>query len=162
MIIGVTADTHIPTRAKGLPEKLVEQFKKVDLILHAGDFVQKDVLEIFKAMARVEAVYGNMDEPALKRRLPDKKIVEIEGIKIGLVHGYNIPWDFVSKVPRNFGKEKLDCLVFGHTHIPRNERIGGILYFNPGSPTDTIFSTSNTFGILEVEGGYIKGKIIKI
>ena len=162
MIIAVLADTHIPTRAKELPKRLVERLEQVDLILHAGDFVHKQVYEMLAGTKKIEAVAGNMDEDALKIKLPSKKIIQIEGVRIGLVHGCDIPWDLVHRVPANFTKEKLDCIVYGHTHIPRNEKIGDRLYFNPGSPTDMIFSTTSTFGILEINGTDIKSEIVKI
>ena len=162
MIVGVIADTHIPTRAKELPEKLLKELRGVDLILHAGDFVEMEVLKTLEKIAKVEAVFGNMDEEGIKLKLPGRKIINVEEVKIGLVHGYDITWDIRKRVPNNFCKEEVNCIVYGHTHLARNEKIKGKLYFNPGSPTDQIFSTSNTFGILEIEGKKIKGKIIEI
>ena len=162
MIIGVISDTHIPTRAKKLPEKLLKSLQSVDLIIHAGDFIEIEVLKTLEKFAKVEAVFGNMDEEQIKIKLPGRKIIPVEEVKIGLVHGCDIPWDMNRRIPSNFCKEKVDCIVYGHTHLARNEEIDGRLYFNPGSPTDQIFSTSNTFGILEIEGKKIKGKIVEI
>jgi len=162
MIIGVIADTHIPTRAKELPKKLLKYLKGVDLILHAGDFVEIEVLKTLEKFAKVEAVFGNMDEEKMKLKLPGKKIIRVEEIKIGLVHGCDIAWDLKKRIPANFCEEEVNCVVYGHTHLAHNEEIKGKLYFNPGSPTDQIFSTSNTFGILEVTGKKIKGKIIEL
>lgn len=162
MIVGVIADTHIPTRAKKLPQKLLKSLKGVDLIIHAGDFVEMRILEKLEKIAKIEAVFGNMDEEEIKLKLPGRKIIQVEEVKIGIVHGSDIPWDMNKRVPNNFRKEKIDCVVFGHTHLPRNQEIEGKLYFNPGSPTDQIFSTSNTFGILKIEGKRIKGEIIEI
>ena len=123
MIICVIADTHIPTRAKELPEKLISELKKADLIIHAGDFVETEVLEMLEGIKKVEAVFGNMDEEELQMKLPGRKIIELEGIRIGIVHGCDICWDLTYRVPINFKDEKLDCVVYGHTHISRNERI---------------------------------------
>jgi len=162
MIIGVISDTHIPTRAKKLPEKLLKSLQSVDLIIHAGDFIEIEVLKTLEKFAKVEAVFGNMDEEVIKLKLPGRKIIQVEEVKIGLVHGYDIRWDINKRIANNFCKEKVDCIVYGHTHLARNEEIDGRLYFNPGSPTDQIFSTSNTFGILEIEGKRIKGKIVEI
>lgn len=162
MIVGVIADTHIPTRTRELPQKLLKQLRGIDLILHAGDFVEMGVLKTLEKIAKVEAVFGNMDEEEIKLKLPGKKIVQVEKVKIGLVHGSDIPWDVVRRIPSNFCKEEVNCIVYGHTHFARNEEIEGKLYFNPGSPTDQIFSTSNTFGILEIKGSKIKGRIIEL
>ena len=162
MIIGVIADTHIPSRAKELPEKLVNELRKVDLIIHAGDFVESEVLEMLEGIKKVEAVFGNMDEEQIKIKLPGTKIIELEGIKIGIVHGCDICWDLNHRVPINFKDEKLDCVVFGHTHVSKNERIGDRLFFNPGSPTDEIFISTKTFGILEIKNKKIEGRIIEL
>jgi uncharacterized protein len=162
MIIGVISDTHIPTRAKKLPPQLISQLKKVDLIIHAGDFVEIEILKMLEEINKVEAVFGNMDEEAIKLKLPGRKIIEVEEVKIAIVHGCDIPWDLRRRVPCNFCKGTIDCMVFGHTHLARNEEIGRRLYFNPGSPTDQIFATANTFGIIEVSGKKIKGKIIEL
>lgn len=162
MIIGVIADTHIPTRAKELPKKLIVQLKKVDLIIHAGDFVEIEVLKALEKINKVEAVFGNMDEEAIKLKLPGRKIIEVEDVRIAIVHGYDIPWDLNKKVPCNFCKGEINCIIFGHTHLARYKEIGRRVYFNPGSPTDQIFATANTFGILEISGKKIKGKIIEL
>ena len=162
MLIGVLSDTHIPTRAEKLPDKLIEQLKKVDLIIHAGDFVQIEVLEMLEKIAKVEAVFGNMDEEELKMKLPGKKVIEVEKVKIAIVHGCDIPWDVEKRVPCKCCKEKVDAIVYGHTHLAFNKKIGKILYFNPGSPTDQVFLSSNTFGLLEVHGKEIKGRIVEL
>jgi len=162
MIVGVLADTHIPARAKELPKKLLKSLEKVDLIIHAGDFVEMNVLMTLEKIAKVEAVFGNMDEEEIKLKLPGRKIIQVEKVRIGIVHGSDIPWDIEKRIPNNFCKEKLNCVIYGHTHFARNKEIDGRLYFNPGSPTDQIFSISNTFGILEIDGNKIKSRIIKI
>ena len=60
---------------------------EADLILHGGDFTAASVLDELRALGPpVEAVYGNMDEPALREVLPKERVVEVEGIRIGLVH----------------------------------------------------------------------------
>ena len=162
IVIGVIADTHIPTRAKELPKKLIKQLEKVDLILHAGDLVTTEILNMLERLNKTEAVFGNMDEEEIKIKLLGKKILEVGGMKIGLIHGCDIRWNLTHRVPDTFEDQKIDCLVYGHTHIARNERIGNRLYFNPGSPTDRIFTTASTYGILEIKNGKIEGRIIEL
>lgn len=159
--IGVVSDTHL-TSPKDLPEELVNAFSDVDLILHAGDLVSLAILEEFKRIGpRVYAVYGNMDPVEVKRVLPEKEIVEIAESRIGLTHGRGAPSNLMEVVKEKFKDEQLDCIVYGHAHAPRNEIRRGLLYFNPGSPTDKFFAPYNSYGILEVDKKII-GKIIRI
>ena len=159
--IGVTSDTHI-SGSTDLPKRLVEAFKKVDMVLHAGDLVSLSVLEKLKAIAsEVHAVWGNMDHRDVKLALPEKKIIEIGQFRIGLTHGRGAPFNLIDSVKEKFKDERIDCIVYGHSHSPRNEVSQGILYFNPGSPTDKFFAPYNSYGILEINKKVV-GKIVKI
>ncbi len=159
--IGVISDTHIYT-FKELPDNLVQALKKVDLILHAGDLMNVKILEGLKAIGpQVHAVWGNMDPPDLRRILPDAEIIQLKQFRIGLTHGWGAPFNLIETVKEKFRNEELDCIVYGHSHSPRNEVRQGILFFNPGSPTDKFFAAYNSYGILELNER-IAGKIIKI
>lgn len=163
MRIGVISDTHIPDRAKEIPKKVLEDFKSVDLILHAGDLVNLKVLDILRNLTKeVRVVWGNMDPPEVKKNLPEKQIISVENIRIGLTHGYGAASKLMDIVGDLFKDEKVDIIVFGHAHYPINENKNGILYFNPGSPTDKIFSPFNSYGILEIVGKHIKTNIIRL
>ena len=159
--IGVISDTHIFTN-ENLPKKLLDDFEHVDLVLHAGDLVNLSVLEQLKKVApTVKAVWGNMDPPEVRRALPDKEIITINQFRFGLTHGLGTPSNLITTVREKFKEERLDCIVFGHSHLPFNEIIQSVLYFNPGSPIDRFFAPYNSYGILEVDKKII-GKIIKI
>jgi putative phosphoesterase len=163
MRIGVISDTHIPDRAKKIPPQILEDFKNVDLVLHAGDLVDSGALKELKTVCRdVRAVRGNMDHPEAKDALPEKLVMEIEKHRVGLAHGYGAPPKLIELVTKIFEKDKVDIIVFGHSHYPINEVRNGILYFNPGSPTDKIFSPYNSYGIIEIKGVKAEGKIIKL
>ena len=84
--VAVIADTHLPRGGRRLPEECVRTLERADLIVHAGDFVALSVLEELRALGPVRAVYGNMDEPALRESLPKELVVEVETARIGLVH----------------------------------------------------------------------------
>ncbi|MDY6930590.1 MAG: metallophosphoesterase family protein [Halobacteriota archaeon] len=159
MRIGVVSDTHIPVRAKKLPDELTSGLKDVDLILHAGDFEESSALKALRDICDVKAVHGNMDSLALKEQLPEKLVLEVEGYKIGLTHGFGSPTGLEERLRERF--DKIDVLVYGHTHRPMNEFVDGTLFFNPGSPTDMIFAPFKSFGILEI-GSEIRAEIIKI
>jgi len=157
--IGVISDTHIPKTALDLPEAVYKAFEKVDMIFHAGDLVEIDLLEKLQQIAPTHAVCGNMDMSELRAVLPEKKVIKIENFRIGLIHGYGPPGRVSTLIAKEF--TKVDAVVFGHTHSPFNEKINNTLFFNPGSPTDKIFAPYNSYGILQV-GSKITGKIIRI
>jgi hypothetical protein len=159
MIIGVLSDTHIPMKAKNLPEVILNKFKEVDLIIHAGDFTSIEVLEQLQKFSKVEAVCGNMDNPQIREILPSKKIIEVLGLKIGIIHGQGPPSKLINYIKNEF--HYVDCIIFGHSHTPYNAYVTGTLCFNPGSPTDDIFPPFKSYGILEINGE-IKSQIIKV
>jgi uncharacterized protein len=159
--IGVISDTHIPRAAEALPARVAEIFRGVDLILHAGDLERPSVLDDLELIAPVSAVCGNMDEQRGAGLAPLKRIVEVEGCRIGLIHGWGAPQDLHLRVRSEF-EPALDCIVFGHSHQPFNSRVAGALMFNPGSPTDRRFAPYKSVGILTVDGGGVSGEIIRI
>jgi putative phosphoesterase len=178
MKIGVLSDTHL-SRASGLLKScwqrfsntrtfddlhtlLQRHFQDVDLIVHAGDFVDVSVLEMLQEFKPVEAVYGNMDSGDICTKLPEKRVLDVEGRKIGITHGSGAPQGIVARVSSQFSGEQVDAIIFGHSHQPLTETQNGILFFNPGSPTDRIFAPYNSLGILEVAEAHIMGKIIRV
>ena len=160
MKILVLSDTHIPRTAQDLPQAVYDRIPDVDMILHAGDFVEKEVLDKLSALRETKAVYGNMDSAQLRAVLNPKEIVEVEGCRIGLIHGYGATANIVDTVRKEF--TDVDAVVFGHSHNAVNVTKSGVLFFNPGSPTDTIFAPFNSYGILEVSGKKITAELIKI
>ena len=160
MRIGVLSDTHIPLAAGRLPQKVMDGLTGVDLILHAGDIVEYSLIKTLETIARTEAVCGNMDSFGIRKILPDKKIVQAGNFSIGLIHGFGSPFNLTKRI-RNQFHERVDAIVFGHSHSQMNKVIDGVLFFNPGSPTDKVFAKSNSYGILTVNDD-IKGEIIKI
>ncbi len=162
MKIGVISDTHIRDSEHKLPARLLEAFKDCELILHAGDLVDLSVIEQLKKIAKVEAVRGNMDLPKTQAALQDKKILDLCGKKICLMHGYGNPKNLIDVLKEGLSKYKPDVIVFGHSHMPMNEYVGSILFFNPGSATDSIFSPYKSYGIIEITKGKIKAVIHRL
>ena len=168
--VGVLADTHVPVKARALPARLYKAFEGVDLILHAGDLVDARVIEDLARFAPVEAVGGNNDPPELAARLGLRKIVEIGGVRIGLVHGHrgrgrNTPDRAAHAFLRESG---VGAVVFGHSHLPLLAAPRRRLYpesdplpfllFNPGSPTDRRHAPRCSFGTLWIEGGAVRAE----
>jgi len=161
MKIGVISDTHIPVFSQKLPDKVFDLFKDCDIIVHAGDILEMSVIEKLSVMAEVRAVCGNMDGYEVSKKLPKKIIFETEGKKIGVVHGKGSAARIMETVKGMF-KEKLDIIIFGHSHKPCSETINCTFFFNPGSTANGIFSGVGTFGIIEITNGEIKAEIIEI
>lgn len=151
MKIGVLSDTHADSFAQ-LPDKILATLTEVDLIIHAGDFVAKDVLEGLKQLGEIKAVRGNMDSDEIKRILPEKELLEIEGKKIGIIHGWGSPHGIDERVGNVFSG--VDIIIYGHSHYPQNETKNGVFFFNPGQ-------ARNSFGILTIGAG-VSGEIIKL
>jgi hypothetical protein len=160
--IGVLSDTHLPDAGESfafLQELANRHFAGVELILHAGDIVAPAVLTAF-APCPVYGVRGNMD-PA-DPELPLKRIVTVAGLRIGLIHGWGPPAGLLGRIRREFAATPLDCLVFGHSHVPLCRREGGMLLFNPGSATDRRDQPWCSVGLLEIVGGAIRGRIVML
>jgi len=151
MRIGVISDTHVTSLAE-IPDRVLLALSEVDLIIHTGDFVTKDVLDGLKRLGELKAVRGNMDSAELKQILSEKELLLIEGKRIGITHGSGSPYGMEERVRGMF--EDVDIIVYGHSHEPKNEIKKGILFFNPGR-------ARNSFGILTV-GKEVKGEIINL
>jgi putative phosphoesterase len=158
-MIFVLADTHVPERMAALPGKFLSQVKPGDVIFHAGDFVRWEVLRELEGLATVHGVRGNMDEQRIRSLLPESRVVELQGKKIGLCHGSGSPRKLDERVYREFGKE-CDVLIFGHSHAPFSKKIGDMLLFNPGSLSGNLVPPFGaTYGVLSIEGDDVWGEI---
>ena len=151
MRIAILADTHV-NNVEDLPKKIINALSTVDLIIHAGDFTDVQLLRDLKELSKVKAVQGNMDSTELKAILPAKAIVEIKNKRIGITHGSGSPWGIEERVRKVFESDRIDILVYGHSHQSQNKVIKDILLLNPGKATDS-------FGILTIGAG-VKGEII--
>lgn len=161
MMIGVISDTHIPFSSKDIHPEVKKTFASCDLIIHAGDMVEASVLKELREISETKAVCGNMDSDELKKMLPESIVFEFGGKKIGVVHGKGTGKSILEWVKIFFGS-KLDIVIFGHSHTPFIEKIGGTLFFNPGSATDTIFSKKRTYGLIHIEDNDVRGEILDV
>jgi len=162
-IVGLISDTHIPSRAKRLPDKVAEVFNDADLLIHAGDLTHMMVVEELKAMAPVVAVHGNMDPYEVKAALPKMTTVKVEGWKIGVLHDPDLLWGMRS-AKRIASENNLDVLVFGHIHKPLVKREDDTLFINPGSPTNPLppIIIKPTIGLLAITEESVKPFIIEV
>lgn len=151
MKIGVLSDTHIPERYNEVPAKILEAFAHVDMVIHAGDLVALSVLKSLQGVCKdVRAVRGNMDSAEIRKSLPEKLIVQIGEYAIGLMHGYGPTETLIDILYNAFKNDKVDVIIFGHSHTPYNEKKHGILFFNPGSATDKVYAPYASYGLIEI------------
>ena len=130
------SDTHLPGRAKVLPEGLLAELPRADVVFHAGDWVDTATLDLLESRsARLVGVHGNNDGPDLRARLPEVAYVELGGLRFGVVHETGPAQGREARCAARF--PDLDVLVFGHSHIPWDTTAPtGLRLLNPGSPTD--------------------------
>ncbi|OGX23218.1 MAG: hypothetical protein A3J51_05655 [Omnitrophica WOR_2 bacterium RIFCSPHIGHO2_02_FULL_45_21] len=160
--IVVLSDTHIPQVAEELPSKIYDELKSADLLLHAGDITSLIFLKnLQKLVKEIKAVYGNMDELGLRKILPRKEVIKVNGFSIGLIHGWGAPSGLIDLAEKEFQEKKPDIIIFGHSHQPLSLNKNGILFFNPGSPTDKVFSGENSYGIILIDDR-IDAKIVRL
>lgn len=160
MLLGLISDTHIPERADKIPEKIFDVFKDVEMILHAGDLVSRDVLKELEKLAPTICVQGNMDR-MYGLKLPKREIIKIDNITIGLDHGEVYPRGDTQQL-KYIGMEMgVDVLITGHTHTPFIKELENMVLLNPGSPTVPRLSDPSVM-LVEVNYNDLDAKIIKI
>ncbi|WP_407415305.1 metallophosphoesterase [Methanobrevibacter sp.] len=160
MLIGLISDTHIPDRARIIPQNVLDAFKDVDLIIHAGDLTTQSVIDELEEIAPVMAIQGNMDRVA-GLDLPKARTIEVEGIKIGVVHGEVYPRGDTQQLLYLAKQLDVNILISGHSHQPKIEQIEDVLLLNPGSPIVPRLA-DRTVMLLEVNDKNVDVEIIKI
>ncbi len=146
--------------SRRLPAECLRRLEGADVIFHCGDFVSADVLEELRALGPVEAVYGNMDEPALKEALPELRVVQVEGVRIGMVH---VPGPQSGRSARLASRfPDAQGVVYGHTHVAERVRVAGVWILNPGSPTERRRAPSRTMLELGVDGAELQPRVVDL
>ncbi|HOO36809.1 MAG TPA: metallophosphoesterase family protein [Deltaproteobacteria bacterium] len=159
--IGVISDTHRRSPDTFLETVIRKHFHDVEMVIHAGDMVTLDVLDLFMALDKeVIAVCGNMDSADVQRSYPTSRTIRIEELSIGIIHGWGSPHGIRRRIRTSF--ERVDAIIYGHTHQAFCAYEAGIFFFNPGSPTDSRFTSSNSIGIIRIDGKMIEGEIISL
>lgn len=156
MRIAVVSDTHLPRFGRELPRalRLALRAARPDLIVHCGDFTSPDVPALFERFAPLEGVAGNNDGPELVARFGRSRVLDVDGIRIGLTHGdLGTGRSTPERAARTFAPEAVDLIVFGHSHIPLVDRLpDGRWLVNPGSPTDRRRQPRYSWAVVEIAG----------
>lgn len=175
MRIGLISDTHIPEAGPDLWPQVYDALRGVDLILHAGDLNVPEVIDWLERLAPVLAVAGNGDyrgwqrtEPPSDPRLPESRVIAVDGLRIGLVHDFPLqevpPLRTVDGLIQHYFGRPVDVIVRGNTHVAEITTVKGMLVVNPGSPTFPRQQRLQlgTLGFLEVENGRARASILQL
>ncbi|MCC9205577.1 metallophosphoesterase family protein [Arthrobacter sp. zg-Y769] len=146
------SDTHLPKRAKVLPDVLWADIEAADIVVHAGDWVNEELLDELQSRSRqLIACYGNNDGAGLRARLPLVARAVVEGVRLAVVHETGPSLKREARMDAQF--PDTDLLVFGHSHIPWDSVTpAGMRLLNPGSPTDRRRQPFCTYLRLEIDG----------
>ncbi|KIF83198.1 metallophosphoesterase family protein [Noviherbaspirillum autotrophicum] len=145
--IGLISDTHGLLR----PEARVA-LRNVDRIIHAGDICNAEVLAALADIAPLTAVRGNNDRGAWAQAVPERALIEIDGMKLYVLHDlHELDID-----PKAAG---VKAVITGHSHRPLSKMENGVLYVNPGSAGPRRFRLPISLGFLEIEGGQLRARL---
>lgn len=146
MKIAVISDTHLTHVTADFRRHMENTFGDADIVIHAGDMTSAAVYD-YLSNWDIRAVRGNMDDHDLRASLPERRVEEIAGRRIGIIHGWGSPDGLENAVLEKF--KDVDIVIFGHSHMPLNLRKGNITLFNPGSYRGG-YSQKGTTGIIEM------------
>ena len=154
------ADTHLPKRAKRLPDELWAAVDEADVVVHAGDWVEVGLLDELEERAqRLIGVYGNNDGAELRGRLPEVARETVAGLRVGVVHETGASAGREARCDTLY--DDLDLLVFGHSHIPWDSTTArGLRLLNPGSPTDRRRQPHCTYMTLTVQEASVRDLVL--
>ena len=150
IIIGVISDTHGLLRLQA-----IDALRGSDHIIHAGDVGDPAILDELKALAPVTAIRGNVDKGRWARKLAETEVVELAGTSIYILHDLGT----LDLKPEASG---FSVVIYGHSHVPKQETRNGVFYFNPGSAGPRRFKLPICVGKLVIEDRQVRGAIIKI
>jgi putative phosphoesterase len=153
-LVGLISDTHGHLRPS-----VLTVFDGVDLILHAGDVEDPDILTDLMAIAPVTAVSGNVDGSEIRAAVPEEATVEVGGVRIGLIHGHQVHPDYRLLLGRF---PDAAVIVHGHTHVPRCDSVGEVMIVNPGAAGKALKGYSPMVALLEVVAGRATVKHVEL
>ena len=158
--ICVISDTHTDS-IDSLHQKVIDELSGADMIIHAGDFTGRRLVEGLRKIGPFRGVHGNIDGPEVRKELPAIDTIQAEGFMIGLNHPAEggSPLTLEQRLRPKF--PGVQAIIHGHSHRTKNDFRDGVLWFNPGSATGRFPATKKTYGILRVTKD-IRGEIITL
>ena len=160
MKIIIISDTHTDS-IDNLPGRVLDELSGADMIIHAGDFTGKRVLDALRKIGPFRGVYGNIDWPDVRKELPAIDVIQAGDFSIGVNHPAEggSPLTLEHRLRPKF--RGVQAIIHGHSHQTKNDFRDGVLWFNPGSATGTFPARQKTYGILTIDKE-IHGEIIRL
>lgn len=143
-VVGLISDTHGLLR----PEA-VKKLRGSRYIVHAGDIGDPAVLEALAKIAPVTAVRGNNDTGPWARKLPETALLKVGRRRIYVIHD-------LSELDLDPAAERIDVVVSGHSHKPKQEIREGVLFVNPGSAGPRRFTLPIALARLEISADGVR------
>ncbi|HVE92067.1 MAG TPA: metallophosphoesterase family protein [Actinomycetota bacterium] len=161
MLVGLVSDTHVPYRAKSMPLAAWRVLAGCDLLLHAGDVCDPQLLDEMAQLAPVHAVVGNVDGPDLRAwGAGDELTLEVAGVIVSMLHDSGAAQGREQRMRKRFPGSRV--VIFGHSHLPLVEQHDDLLLINPGSPTDRRRAPTFTVGLLRVEAREVNAELVHL
>lgn len=151
MKIVILSDTHAKKHNDKLFKLIDNLFKEADMIIHAGDYVSSSVVSKLREHKNFVGVWGNNDKGYIRDLLKEKMIISVEGYKIGLYHGHGNCKNTLESAYAKFSDDKVDIIIFGHSHQPLILTKNKVLMINPGSPSYKRREPWYSYVILEIQ-----------
>ena len=149
-LIGIISDTH-----GRLPQAVATVFQNVDLIIHAGDIGDPEIIAALKKIAPIAAVRGNMDMGAWTERLHRTETITIADKRVHVIHEFH-------NLDLKANDSEYHVVIYGHTHRPQVDKQRGVLYVNPGSAVQPRFGYPPSVALLEIDGDTLKAKLVDL
>ena len=149
-VIGVISDTHGLLRREA-----INALQRSDHIIHVGDIGDAAILDRLNEIAPVTAVRGNVDKGSWAQKIPENNVLELEGVSIYVLHIL----DELDLKPEAAG---FAAIIYGHSHVSKQEVKNGVLYFNPGSAGPKRFNLPVSIGKLVVRKGRIEAEVLDL
>jgi uncharacterized protein len=150
MLIGVISDTHGLLR----PDAIIALLGS-ERIIHAGDIGDPAILERLAEIAPVTAVRGNVDRESWAKRIPETNALEVGGFSIYVLHNL----ENLDLEPEAAG---FQAVIYGHSHVPKQETKNRVFYFNPGSAGPKRFRLPVSVGRLTFKDRRLQGEIVEL
>ncbi len=148
--LGVISDTHGLLRPSALAA-----LQGCDLILHAGDIGSAWVIDSLAAIAPTIAIRGNVDTALWARAYPEHCDLTINGTRLHMLHSR-------AELNAQDAEQRYDVVIFGHSHMPCTDRVGTVLYLNPGSAGPRRFSLPITLAVVDCADGAFNPRILTL
>jgi putative phosphoesterase len=158
--VAIIADTHVNHLAE-FPPELRSFLGRVDLVIHLGDYTSPELLEELRQAYNFYGVAGNHDSHALHHELGEMDVVEVGGKRLGIFHGFILPFGSQRRIRSFFNEYKIDAIFYGHTHLAYRKLVDGVLMLNPGTVTGQYPAFWGSFGLVSVDG-QVSGRIIRL